>query len=92
MAFRRLANKLKRKGLTMSKAIRGSTILPILLCGYAATVGAQSEFGRVNDAAAMATTAAGPKTPAIKTVTSFSSALRCGARQGSCRLGHAANC
>ncbi|MEN9481963.1 MAG: hypothetical protein RLZZ298_3358 [Pseudomonadota bacterium] len=61
----------------MSKAIRGSTILPILLCGYAATVGAQSEFGRVNDAAAMATTAAGPKTPAIKTVTSFSSALRC---------------
>jgi len=61
----------------MSKVIRGSTILPLVLCGYAGLVGAQSEFGKVNDAAAMASTVAAPKTPAIKTVTNFSSALRC---------------
>ena len=67
---------MKNKGLTMSKVICGSTILPFMLCGYAGLVGAQ-EFGKVNDAAAMASTAAAPKTPAIKTVTNFSQALRC---------------
>ena len=67
---------MKNKGLTMSKVICGSTILPFMLCGYAGLVGAQ-EFGKVNDAAAMAPTAAAPKTPAIKTVTNFSQALRC---------------
>jgi curli biogenesis system outer membrane secretion channel CsgG/peptidoglycan hydrolase-like protein with peptidoglycan-binding domain len=69
--------KFNIEGLTMFKAIRASTMLSALFCGYTATVGAQSEFGSVNDAAAMATTAAGPKTPAIKTVTNFSQALRC---------------
>lgn len=61
----------------MSKVLRGSTILPFLLCGYAGLAGAQSEFGKVNDAAAMASTVAAPKTSAIKTVTNFSQALRC---------------
>ena len=37
----------------------------------------QGEIGRWNDPAATVSTAAGPKTPAIKTVTNFNQALRC---------------
>jgi curli biogenesis system outer membrane secretion channel CsgG len=71
----RLANKLIRKGLTMSKMIRGLSMLPLaLFCNFASS---QSEFGKFNDAAATVSTMAGPKTAPIKTVTSFSQALRC---------------
>lgn len=69
--------KFNNEGLAMFKAIRTSTILSTLLCGYSAIVGAQYEFGAVEDATAMATTAAAPKSSAIKTVTNFSQALRC---------------
>lgn len=52
----------------MTQSLRASSILPLLLLASAASA---------QDLGAMATTATGPKTPAIKTVTSFSQALRC---------------
>ncbi len=59
----------------MSKVIRGLSVLPLaLFCSFASS---QSEFGTFKDPAATVSTMAGPKTPAIKTVTSFSQALRC---------------
>ncbi|HJW25681.1 MAG TPA: DUF4384 domain-containing protein [Rhodocyclaceae bacterium] len=52
----------------MTPSIRASSILPMLLLASAA---AAQDFG------AMTATAAAPKTPAIKTVTNFTQALRC---------------
>lgn len=52
----------------MTSSIRASSILPMLLLASAASA---------QDIGAMTATAAAPKTPAIKTVTNFTQALRC---------------
>jgi len=52
----------------MTPSIRASSILPLLLLASGASA---------QDIGAMTATAAAPKTPAIKTVTNFSQALRC---------------
>ncbi len=59
----------------MSKLIRGLASATILFgTGYA---GAQGDFSTWSDPAAKVQVESGPKTPAIKTVTNFSQALRC---------------
>lgn len=59
----------------MPKVLRGLTLLPLaLFCSHATS---QSELGTWKDPAATVSTSAAPKTPAIKTVTNFSQALRC---------------
>ena len=60
----------------MSKFFRQFCFVPALCCalpGYAFTEGMQW----IEDPAATTTVAAAPKTPAIKTITNFSQALRC---------------
>lgn len=59
----------------MSRLIRGVATVSVLLC--AGHAGAQGDFSTWSDPAAKVQTEAGPKTPAIKTVTNFSQALRC---------------
>lgn len=59
----------------MSKFIHGLIAAPLsLVCSIAFS---QGEIGTWADPAATVSTAAGPKTPAIKTVTNFNQALRC---------------
>lgn len=59
----------------MSKLIPGLTMIPLaLFCNLAS---AQDVLGKSQDPAATVSNAAAPKTPAIKTVTNFSQALRC---------------
>jgi len=59
----------------MSKMIRGLAAIPFsLFCSYAAS---QGDFSTWSDPAARVQVEAGNKTPAIKTVTNFSQALRC---------------
>lgn len=59
----------------MAKAIKKLLLLPLVLVYGCAT--SQSEIGTWQDPAAVVSTAAAPKTPAIKTITNFSQALRC---------------
>lgn len=63
------------EGGDMSKFFRGLASASMLLCGSYA--GAQGDFSTWSDPAARVQVEAGPKTPAIKTVTNFSQALRC---------------
>ena len=59
----------------MSVFARRLSVVPALL--MSSVVMAQDIFGASQDIGGMATIAAAPKTPAVKTVTNFSQALRC---------------
>jgi peptidoglycan hydrolase-like protein with peptidoglycan-binding domain/curli biogenesis system outer membrane secretion channel CsgG len=63
--------------MKMRKSVRALALTPLALyCGVAAAQFG-GNVGAKSDAASVAAAAAAPKTPAIKTVTNFSSALRC---------------
>ena len=59
----------------MNSIARRLSVIPALM--MSSIVVAQDIYGTSPDIAGMATTASAPKTPAVKTVTNFSQALRC---------------